>query len=224
MKKLIILIIAVGLFLTLTTTASALTWNEVGDSGQLISTAQVTVGSGPLTEINGSIYDPMDVDLYEIFINDPAAFSGSMDWPIGTTDFVDAQLFLFDAVGVGVAFNDDSAGPDFRPEIPPGSAVQPTVPGIYYLGISAFDNMPVSSGGLIFTTSLDEPTGPDGPGAAFPLNGWTGANLNVESFGPYSITLTGTSPSAVPEPSTMLLLGTGLIGLAGWGRRKFKKR
>ena len=31
------------------------------------------------------------------------------------------------------------------------------------------------------------------------------------------------APASVPEPSTMLLLGSGLIGLVGYGRRRFKK-
>jgi len=33
----------------------------------------------------------------------------------------------------------------------------------------------------------------------------------------------GNGASAVPEPATLILLGSGLVGLAGYGRKKFKK-
>ena len=34
---------------------------------------------------------------------------------------------------------------------------------------------------------------------------------------------TGDAPLATPEPATLILLGTGLVGLAGYGRKRFKK-
>lgn len=43
-------------------------------------------------------------------------------------------------------------------------------------------------------------------------------------FGQSVLTAYGESNSApVPEPASMVLLGTGLLGLAGYGRKKFKR-
>ena len=57
----------------------------------------------------------------------------------------------------------------------------------------------------------------------------TGLNWNLSDLGFHWAAATCAndviegSAAPVPEPATMLLLGTGLLGLAGFGRRKFKK-
>lgn len=82
-----------------------------------------------------------------------------------------------------------------------------SVYGISYLGSAATGSSPTS--GLFTTQNLI-------PGTI------TGVLNQVQSGGStnaYSATFSATSPA--PEPASMLMLGSGLIGLGLWSRKKF---
>ncbi len=200
-------------------------WVEPGGgAGSSLATADEPSGSGLLHTISGRLRGPADgqgasdfEDVYRIFISAPTAFSARTFGGPGSATF-NTQLWLFDASGRGLLGNDD-AGPG-----EPGSlllsmstdltGVQITTPGVYYLAISGLGNVPVSAGGMIFEfVTPFEISGPDGPGGAAPLQGWSGAG----AFGDYVIELQGVS--FVPSVGSAGVMGV-FMGMVGTCRRR----
>jgi hypothetical protein len=214
MRRLLFLAAALLAAATFAGAAVADVWVEVGDAGDLPASAQVPFGTDPLDAIVGFVSDS-DADMYCLFLPDPAAFSATT---VGLAAF-DTQLFLFDALGLGVIGNDDDADDGVQSTLPPGSAAA-SPPGTHYLAISGFDHDPVSPGGEIFTDGfpgLQTPTGPGGPG---PITGYAGTG----GSGTYTIALTGAlfcRDVVIPEPASLTLVGIGLATLLGY--RRYRK-
>ena len=164
-------------------TACSNPWAEVGDAGDLLPTAQITVGVDPLTSISGEVSTSLDKDIYRITITDPLTFSATV-LPGGS--LTDTQLFLFDAFGMGIYANDDMSAVDTLSALPAGDTSGPTTAGPYFLAISGSDNDPTNLGVEIFTDGI---LGVQTPTIAAPLDGWT-PTFSVFG-GTYTIALTG---------------------------------
>jgi hypothetical protein len=216
-----LVLVAAGL--SVGTTALGQVWIEPRDSdaGASVPSAQVPVGIGALTGIQGVLDGPLDSgppdyqDLFAINITDPVNFSATTVTLGGGAD-VDTNLWLFNQAELGRLGNRDFGAGMFSrltPIADDGSFAL-SIPGIYYIGLSGGDSNRPTSGSLQifnFVTST-ELSGPDGPGGAGVHNGWTGAGES----GVYFIELTGVS--FVPAPGAAALLGASLI--AGLRRRR----
>jgi hypothetical protein len=106
-------------------------------------------------------------------------------------------------------------GPDhvfFRPEVDLGSAGD-------FLWLSA--PKPIVAPGTPFAADLQTWIRNDGTGALAP--DWERIGTDVTEQGPFNAAFS-LSGQAVPEPSGLLLLGTGLSGVAAWWRTRLKRR
>ena len=116
MQRILFGLAAIAL-LAVSAPARAGTWTEVGDAGESVASAQMTIGVGSLNVIKGNLFGFTDMFCIRI-LHDGTAFSATTD--IGTIAQVnggslDTMLMLFDSTGKGIVGNDDisngSTGP-----------------------------------------------------------------------------------------------------------------
>ncbi len=179
-------------------------------------TINQTLGTGdvlniPFTTPPGGIAD---------FNNSVLALEVILVPTVVSTDYLSANLFVGSSLlgsNSGILFtpppdgelfiwrNQNSLLPwaPFATPIDFSSLLNGTNQGLIQVELASSNPITINTVGLFYGSSID--------------GGFT-ISASPEGF-TYSASIT-----PVPEPTTMLLLGSGLIGLAGYGRKKFFKK
>jgi hypothetical protein len=163
--------------------ARAQTWTEVGDAGDLPGTAQFTVGTGPLTQILGTIPSPSDVDMYCVNIASWPTFNACLLCVV----MADEDIWLFDGAGKGVAAAQICQGGCklLTNAFVPGN-------GLYYLVVSAHGVLPYAGANPLWLPGTTLQRAPDGPGAGGTVTSWAGAGT-LPTLVHYTVNLAGTA-------------------------------
>jgi hypothetical protein len=173
-----------------------------------------TVSTGPVQTITGAIETEDDADLFALWLTAGLPFTASS---ATSTGIFDTQLFLFDAAGQGLAYNDDIAVIDFLSFI----SFTPEATGRYYLGISGAGFNPQDGAAppnFIYASDPFDPTARPGPSSAGPLAAWAAVDGSFRDAGAYRIELSGAAP--VPEPGSLVLIACGFVALVVAVRRR----
>lgn len=200
--------LAVVLTCAYATSASAITYNEVGDAGQTIATAQA-VANGT-TEIQGSLQNHGDVDLFSFSLGTSTTLTinGLGDYD---NTFIDANLVLFDGLGHGIEGDDDGgSGLDSR--------ISLTLDAGNYL--IAFGNNNIDARDSLGNHFIGNDSGYVGL-TSETLFSWSSWGYET---GDYRITFS-TAVSVVPLPAALPLFGAGILamGFAGWRKQRQAK-
>jgi hypothetical protein len=198
--------------LALSLTAHAQVWNEVGEAGQNgVGAAQITVGAGALTTINGSLFRDGDVDLYCISITDFASFRAI----VTSSANPDSTLHLFNPDGTLQVSNDDYyLGSGYSLLTSQGVLAN----GTYFLAMTNYDIRPQSMSGTDLYANTFWP-GPNAQqqGNGLVLSSWFGQSV-FAGPGAYTIALEGAEFHLVPAPGAAAMITLG--GLIASRRRR----
>ena len=174
----------------------------------------------PTATISGNVSGANDVDFFGFTVSGASLAYFDIDNDPFTFDSI---VSLFDSVGTLIGLDDDSFPAD------PGSAsggdaflgvISLPVAGTYYVAVSGFANFPSAVGSGV-PTALFRPDGAPGGVSVAGATAGDSSFIGGSAAGPYTLHMSVQSTQAVPEPTSMLLVGGGLASLV---MRRYRSR